>query len=355
LVDPAQKVARKEQILALRADGLSDREIAARMGVSLKVVETNFYRMRRAGVAVPPAPKQRHKCEVPQARADGTPILPWNDEAEAELIDLYGQGLELVDIAAQMGRSRKSVSVHMTRLRAAGKVSVRRNASPHAARWSPERQAQLRALWPKMTPTQIAGEMGLSRGAVSGMANRMGLGPVSRDGAAAQPPAEQKSDLSAAPVAKAVPEPAPAPRPPVAAVSATSAPSGFVGQKGGALTANAARPVAFARPVAQVLTGMTQSEKEAAIHAHVNALPDAAGWDAGADLALCQAVFGGLGLPAFALDAGMEPHRCLVRFDQIVAPLREAGRKHLPIEAGSLLVPALRARAEAKRASGVAA
>jgi hypothetical protein len=66
-------------------------------------------------------------------------------------------------------------------------------------------------------------------------------------------------------------------------------------------------------------------------------------------------VFGGLGLPAFALDAGMEPHRCLVRFDQIVAPLREAGRKHLPIEAGPLLLPALTARAEAKRASGVAA
>jgi predicted metal-dependent hydrolase len=63
------------------------------------------------------------------------------------MIDLYGQGLELVDIAAQMGRSRKSVSVHMTRLRAAGKVSVRRKVSPRAARWSPEQEARLRDLW----------------------------------------------------------------------------------------------------------------------------------------------------------------------------------------------------------------
>jgi hypothetical protein len=110
--------------------------------------------------------------------------------------------------------------------------------------------------------------------------------------------------------------------------------------------------MAFVRPVAPLLPGMTPGEKKAAIMAHVESLIQSPRWDAAADLDLAAAVFGGVGLNVFATDQGRDPRDCLARFDQIVAPFRTAGSKHLPIEAGPLILPALRARAEGMGPSG---
>ncbi len=350
------------KIIAMRASGKTGTEIAKFYGVTPSSVDNRFFRLRKAGAAVPDpiAREKRGPLPAASARADGSAIQPWDDKATSRLCALYEDGQELKAIAEAMGRSLKSVSVQLTRLRAAGKVRQRRAVSPHAAKWPEDRIAQLRDLWPRMPAKDVAEQMGLSRGSVSAMAHRLGLlrdrvdpvADVPVEVADADPVPEQKSEPLVAPepvasISAPVPEVEPKLDPEPAVEARTFQPS-----PGGKFAAPGSRPMHFAA-APKVLTGMTTAEKEALMAAHCAALPAAADFGPEEDLELCEAVFSGAGLNLFCADFGIDSRAALARFDRIVEPLREHGRKALPIEAGRLVLSALRNRLRASR--GVAA
>lgn len=101
-------------------------------------------------------------------------------------------------------------------------------------------------------------------------------------------------------------------------------------------------------------SSMTLREKQGLISDHLYRLPGCDQFDAELDLELCEAVFSGPGmLPKFASEVGVDEKGAIARFNAIVAPLRVGGGKALPIEAGALILPALRARVQ--RARGASA
>lgn len=170
--------------------------------------------------------------------------------------------------------------------------------------------------------------------------------------AAALPEAEAMPDTEAVPEAEAapvvvsisVPEAAPVPMPaPLAGPSA-----GFVSAR--------VRPMTVHRIAVQLSGDMTADARAAAVATHVQQLGPDGVFDAGADLALCEAVFGGKGgLQIFATDFGIDAQVALARFEVIVAPFRQPGIKALPIDTSGLLLPELRARARAGAAGEVMA
>jgi hypothetical protein len=341
--------------LRLRAEGLSAAEIAEQVGTSLKAVHNRFSKLKRNGVDVPLVVRQlRTPFAVPSTRVDGVVLRAWTDEDDARIIKDYAAGGPLSDLAVALGRSHSALTKRITALRREGRIVGHRGIVPLDNKWSEEKHAQLARLWKIMPVTQIAKEMGLSTGAVSGMAHRRKLGPAFRAPVVAAP-VEQKSEPkveAVAPVPESTPAPMPAPDP-VAVAAVVAAPAPLARPSPGFVSA-AARPMTVTRVPVRLSSGMTPSERLAAVQAHVAQLPDTPDFDAEADLELCEAVFGGKnGLQLFATNFGIDGKVALARFDAIVAPFRQPGSRVLPLDTSALLLPALRDRVKASR--GVAA
>ncbi|MFN7224454.1 MAG: hypothetical protein ACK4MS_10585 [Paracoccaceae bacterium] len=349
---------REALILRLRPT-MTARDIAAEVGVTEKAVQVRFNRLKARGIALPEAFQSPNmRSGVPSVRRDGAVLRAWTDADDAALVAAYGGEQTVAQIAAALDRSPSAVTKRLTHLREKGQISHHRGFVPLENIWPEAQLQQLRDLWPVTSTGEIAARFGLSKGAISGMAHRLGLGPAFRgrrsDAAkpvgAAVPVAEVTPD-----VAPSVPDVAPLP------VEQKSEPvlppetaSEFAAKSGGNFVPAMARPALAVRAPSRVMTGMTRSEREAVIAQHVDGLPDHAEFDAELDLELCEAIFGGKGgIVIFATDMGIDQRVALARFDVIVAPLRSPGIKHLPIDAAGLILPALRARVKAAR--GVAA
>lgn len=328
---------------------MTTKDIAAALGVSEKSVDMRFVRLRRKGVAVdaPMRPK-RDIFTTPSVRMDGVVLRAWSEADDAALIKAYAAGdKDLSVLAGELGRSLSALSKRVTHLRRQGRITRHRGVVPSELKWPESRIQELRDLWPVMRAAEIASKLGLSVGAVTSKANRLELGSPFKGvvsppadplpSVAPGPAPEQKSEPVSVPKAEAVPavpEPAPVPadRP------------AFSPKPGGNMVPAMSRPALSVRAPANVMPGMTLNEKAAVIAQHVEGLPKHAEFDAELDLELCEAVFSGGGLPLFSTDMGIDQREALARFNAIVAPLRDPGRKGLPIEAATLILPALRTR-----------
>lgn len=337
------------RIVAMRKE-MPIKAIAKEVGVTEKALGVQFVKLKRKGWDLPPPVQVRRTIFAkPATRRDGVVLRDWTEADDAALIEAYGAGdKDLSVVAADLGRSHSALTKRLTHLRRAGRITESRGIVPLDLKWSEERIQRLRDLWPVTRPADIAAEFGLSKGAVTGMAFRLELGPSFRGGAVAagaqtvsapvpdavalpDPEPEQKSEPVSVPEAEPVPEPAPAPPP-------------FVASRGGNIMPAMARPAHHARAPAKLLPGLSEAQKKDAIAAHVAALPVTDIWDAEIDLELCEDAFAGRGVGFVATLLGIDTDAAKARFALITDPLRRDGVKGLPIEASALILPALRAR-----------
>ena len=351
---------RDAQLLALRGT-MAAREIAAQMGTTEGAVHNRFSKLRVRGVDLGAAKRQEyHHFATPSVRADGVVLRAWTDADDEAIIAGYGNAdLPLARLAKQLDRSHSALTKRITHLRNNGRIVAHRGIVPSQNKWSAARLQRFRELFPVTPAAEIAAEFGVSKGAISGMAHRLGLGSGFRGvtkGAVAKPAPQPAPVVTAAPpvLAKVEQKSEPVSEPVAPSVPVADPAPGLVARGGGNFVPAMARAAVIAQAPAKMFPGMTQGEKEALIAQHVDGLPAHAEFDAELDLELCEAVFGGKGgLALFATDVGLDHRVALARFDAIVAPFRAGGGKGLPIEAAGLILPALRKRVA--RARGVAA
>ncbi len=134
------------ELLALRAAGLSAREIAARTGLTQSNVEYCVARLRRRGVAVP-APRRPAVAEASRAR----------DQA---ILALTRTGLPPARIAVRVGLRPAAVRIRLASLR-------RRSLLARPQRPAPVPSRAILRLWRAgLRDSQIAARTGTTRGAV---------------------------------------------------------------------------------------------------------------------------------------------------------------------------------------------
>lgn len=345
------------ELISRREKGDTSAEIAVALGVSLGSVTARLDRMNRSGAVVPPPMVQGRKRVLParMARHDGSVALAWSEEHCLDLIRFYEvEGLELDEIAARMGRTSKGISLKLMRLRREGRVTVSRGPAVRGMnKWPDDQVAFLRASFAHIPAAEIAARLGRSRGAVSGMACRLGLSRQTspaqlvapKAAAKTEPARKQKSEPKVAP---AFSEPVPvAARIPAAnpVVEPQAQPASFDVPKGAGVISARQLVTRFDRPAARFMAGMTDRQKAETVAAHIDGLAPDAVLSATDDVALCEAIWAGRSVGEAAAALGLAPGDALARFNAIVAPMRNPDARGLPIEAASWVLPPLRTRA----------
>lgn len=356
------------KMISLRKAGVVRTDIARQLGVSVKALDAKIGKLKAQGVDVGECVRPVvHPFKNGAAhRKDGVVLAAYSEAEDQEIADLYARGVTLEGIAKELGRSRGAISKRLTHLRELGRIGQYRSIVPTKNKWSKDRKDRLRDLWSKKSVKDIAAEFGLTTGAISGMAHRLGLGPCLSSPSPTpglRLGGKQKSEQEASGIAPSDDVPVlvqpPIDRVPEAELPKPDLPEGVAhpveaGSWKGPSGSAGVRPLVFTAAMGRLWPTMTKAQRAELIAAHVAGLPDAKGFDPDLDLELCEAVFGGEKISVFCTDMGIDSKQALARFDAIVSPFREAlGTKHLPIEAGELILPALRDKVKARR--GVAA
>lgn len=107
--------AEDRRALVLRARGLTDAEVAARLDRSESSVSARLSRLHDAGVPVAPSPRNRY----------------WLPEQEARLVDMHLRGATVAEIAAAMGKGAVAVEDGLTAAREDGRIPGFAHADEH--------------------------------------------------------------------------------------------------------------------------------------------------------------------------------------------------------------------------------
>ncbi len=180
----------KAEISKREAEILSLKQALAILGdTSLPVSQTRLSQIE-PGLAEPverieplPVPS------LPTRRVDG-----WTEAEESKLVELFDKKFSYGKIAEQMGRSIGSVSGKASRMRLFEKPAVSKKPRTWT-RWTPENERVLRAMYDKGFPDKdIAEKLGKSKRAVSWHRSKMGLFVRKRPTPTLEPEPEREPD-----------------------------------------------------------------------------------------------------------------------------------------------------------------
>jgi len=151
---------RNEEVLlmSLRAEGVSHRECAERMGRSVAGVMTKVTRLRAREGTLGTSQNQG-------------PYNPWTDEDVERLCDMRERGRSIVDISGALGRSRSSVESKCKYLIAKGTIP---SMPLIRGKWEPHEIHELVTLYKRgVRLAHIATAMGRSRRSITTKVERM--------------------------------------------------------------------------------------------------------------------------------------------------------------------------------------